>query len=64
MNSPRPVNSTVRPGVKEPGGMRMGVLNSQMKRLIERQRLSFVATVCPDGTPNRLRASLNCKGAV
>ena len=23
-----------------------------MKRLVERQRLGFVATVCPDGTPN------------
>jgi predicted pyridoxine 5'-phosphate oxidase superfamily flavin-nucleotide-binding protein len=30
----------------------MGVLNSDMKRLVERQRLGFVATVCPDGTPN------------
>ena len=30
----------------------MSVLNSDMKRLVERQRLGFVATVCPDGTPN------------
>ena len=30
----------------------MSVLNSEMKRLVERQRLGFVATVCPDGTPN------------
>ncbi len=29
----------------------MSVLNSEMKRLIERQKLGFVATVCPDGTP-------------
>jgi predicted pyridoxine 5'-phosphate oxidase superfamily flavin-nucleotide-binding protein len=30
----------------------MGILNSEMKRLVQRQRLGFVATVCPDGTPN------------
>src|SRR6266852_673318 len=30
----------------------MSVLNSEMKCLVERQRLGFVATVCPDGTPN------------
>lgn len=30
----------------------MGVLNTEMKRMVERQRLGFVATVCPDGTPN------------
>lgn len=30
----------------------MSVLNSEMKRLVERQRLGFFATVCPDGTPN------------
>lgn len=30
----------------------MSVLNSEMKRLVERQKLGFVATVCPDGTPN------------
>ena len=30
----------------------MSLLNSEMKRLVERQRLGFVATVCPDGTPN------------
>jgi len=30
----------------------MGVLNSEMKRLVERQKLGFVATVCPDRTPN------------
>lgn len=30
----------------------MGVLTDEMKRLVREQRLGFVATVCPDGTPN------------
>jgi uncharacterized protein len=30
----------------------MSVLDAGMKLLVERQRLGFVATVCPDGTPN------------
>ena len=30
----------------------MGVLSADMKRVVEPQRLGFVATVCPDGTPN------------
>jgi predicted pyridoxine 5'-phosphate oxidase superfamily flavin-nucleotide-binding protein len=30
----------------------MGKLSEEMKNLVERQRLGFVATVCPDGTPN------------
>ena len=30
----------------------MGILTIDMKRMIEEQRLGFVATVCPDGTPN------------
>ena len=30
----------------------MGVLTADMKRLVEEQRLGYVATVCPDGTPN------------
>jgi predicted pyridoxine 5'-phosphate oxidase superfamily flavin-nucleotide-binding protein len=30
----------------------MGILNDDMKRVIREQRLGFVATVCPDGTPN------------
>lgn len=30
----------------------MGILTDDMKRLISEQRLGFVATVCPDGTPN------------
>jgi len=29
-----------------------GILTSDMKRVVEQQRLAFVATVCPDGTPN------------
>ena len=28
------------------------MLNEQMKQVVERVRLAFVATVCPDGTPN------------
>jgi len=27
-------------------------LNTDMKRVVAEQRLAFVATVCPDGTPN------------
>src|SRR6185436_7298815 len=30
----------------------MGKLTDEMKQIVERQRLGFVATVCPDGTPN------------
>ena len=30
----------------------MAKLSEEMKSLVERQRLGFVATVCPDGTPN------------
>ena len=30
----------------------MGVLDADMQRCVERQRLGFVATVCADGTPN------------
>jgi hypothetical protein len=30
----------------------MGVLTADMKRVVEEQRLGFVATICPDGTPN------------
>ena len=30
----------------------MGILTEDMKRLVSEQRLGFVATVCPDGTPN------------
>jgi predicted pyridoxine 5'-phosphate oxidase superfamily flavin-nucleotide-binding protein len=30
----------------------MGLLSADMKRVVEEQRLGFVATVCPDGTPN------------
>jgi predicted pyridoxine 5'-phosphate oxidase superfamily flavin-nucleotide-binding protein len=28
------------------------MLTADMKRVVEEQRLGFVATVCPDGTPN------------
>src|SRR5262249_43970780 len=37
----------------------MPMLSEEMKKLVERQRLGFVATVCPDGTPN-----LSPKGTV
>lgn len=30
----------------------MGRLTEDMQRLVREQRLGFVATVCPDGTPN------------
>ncbi len=30
----------------------MNILTDDMKRVVERQRLGFVATVCADGTPN------------
>lgn len=30
----------------------MGILTKDMKRLVHEQRLAYVATVCPDGTPN------------
>jgi len=29
-----------------------GILTDDMKRVVREQRLGFVATVCPDGTPN------------
>src|SRR5262249_5751743 len=37
----------------------MPLLTGEMKEVVERQRLGFVATVCPDGTPN-----LSPKGTV
>lgn len=30
----------------------MSILTEDMKRVVREQRLGFVATVCPDGTPN------------
>ncbi len=30
----------------------MAILTDDMKRVVSEQRLGFVATVCPDGTPN------------
>jgi uncharacterized protein len=30
----------------------MGSLTTDMKRVVEQQRLGFVATICADGTPN------------
>jgi predicted pyridoxine 5'-phosphate oxidase superfamily flavin-nucleotide-binding protein len=32
--------------------MAMGILTQDMRRLLDEQQLGFVATVCPDGTPN------------
>jgi uncharacterized protein len=30
----------------------MGILTDDMKRIVREQRLGYVASVCPDGTPN------------
>jgi predicted pyridoxine 5'-phosphate oxidase superfamily flavin-nucleotide-binding protein len=30
----------------------MSLISAEMKRVVEETRLGFVATVCPDGTPN------------
>jgi uncharacterized protein len=30
----------------------MGLISADIKRVVEEQRLGFIATVCPDGTPN------------
>ena len=30
----------------------MGILTEDMKRIVREQRLGYIATVCPDGTPN------------
>ena len=30
----------------------MGILTEDMKKLVREQRLGFIATVCPDGSPN------------
>ena len=30
----------------------MGILTEDMQRVVSEQRLGFIATVCPDGTPN------------
>jgi len=37
----------------------VGILNARMKKVVREQRLGYVATVCPDGTPN-----LSPKGTV
>ncbi|GAC1350035.1 MAG: pyridoxamine 5'-phosphate oxidase family protein [Ktedonobacteraceae bacterium] len=37
----------------------MGILTTDMQRVVREQRLGFVATTCPDGTPN-----LSPKGTV
>ena len=34
----------------------MAKLSEEMKQLVERQRLGFVATICPDGTPSVSRS--------
>ena len=39
----------------------MGVLTDEMKKVVEEQRLGFVATVCADGTPN-LSTTLGTEG--
>jgi predicted pyridoxine 5'-phosphate oxidase superfamily flavin-nucleotide-binding protein len=30
----------------------MGILTGDMKRIVREQKLGYIATVCPDGTPN------------
>ena len=30
----------------------MGILTDDMRRVVEEQQLGFIATICPDGTPN------------
>jgi uncharacterized protein len=30
----------------------MGILTEDMRRVLQEQQLGFIATVCPDGTPN------------
>lgn len=30
----------------------MGILSDDMKRVVREQRLGYITTVCPDGTPN------------
>ena len=30
----------------------MGILTDDMKRVVQQQRMGFIATVCPDGSPN------------
>lgn len=37
----------------------MGIMTKEVKDFVQRQKLGFVATVCPDGTPN-----LSPKGTV
>jgi uncharacterized protein len=34
------------------GDIHMGILTDDMKRVVREQRLGYIATVCPDGTPN------------
>jgi len=34
------------------GNAAMGILTDDMRRVIGEQQLGFIATVCPDGTPN------------
>lgn len=47
------------PAADRPEGQPANVLTADMRRVVEEQRLGFVATVCPDGTPN-----LSPKGTV
>ena len=34
------------------GGLPMGILSDDMKRVVSEQKLGFCETVCPDGSPN------------
>ena len=39
-------------GLRRTGELAMGILTDDMKRVVSEQGLGFIATVCPDGTPN------------
>jgi Pyridoxamine 5'-phosphate oxidase len=39
-------------GSLQPGDIHMGILTDDMKRIVREQQLGYIATVCPDGTPN------------
>jgi len=35
----------------------MGILTDDMRRMVDEQQLGFIATVCPDGLPDRTKPS-------
>ena len=40
----------------------MGILTNDMRRMLDEQQLGFIATVCPDGTPNLAKRDDRCVG--